>query len=466
VKIIFFILFTFGGFTLPVICKSQQLLDDSIASKLKMGVEGFMHRYNSPSIVVAIVHNREVIFSDAKGYIDLENKIPADINSVYSIQSITKVFTATMFMQLVQKGIVAIDDAVIKYVPEFKDNLNATDKNEITLLQLATHTSGLARNSPADIKFAKQIDNWLTNNTSESTITPATKKEFLQSLKFIPKQYPEYHLLSYGDRHYSNLGYSLLGIALERAAKTDYAGYIIKNICQPLKMDNSSFSVEKNNTTAKGYFYKDSLKQFIKTPTFIANSAMPAGGMYASAIDLAKFISFQLDNNSENTNTILSERNRAMMQVFNIAWKPAYPLVFHEGAMLGYRCVIVLNPELKVGWVILTNTTDFDFSRMNTYINQLITPVFAKKAITDLDKYTGTYKLSGGYDSLKIYLNGESLYSTYLQNILPDTPLISLGENRFKGQTKNSHNIVYEFISDNGLEVKALNLGQLMWMKQ
>ena len=47
--------------------------------------------------------------------------------------------------------------------------------------------------------------------------------------------------MRYGDRHYSNLGYSILGIALERAAKTDYATYIIKNICKPLKMNNTGF---------------------------------------------------------------------------------------------------------------------------------------------------------------------------------------------------------------------------------
>src|SRR4029079_1763610 len=126
-----------------------------------------------------------------------------------------------------------------------------------SLLQLATHTSGLPRNSQADIKFAKQVDRWILAGSNDSVISPATNKEFLESLRFIKKEYPEYQLLSYSDRQYSNLGYSLLGIALERAAKTKYEAYIKKEIFQPLYMNSSGFDSEplKKNTIATGYFY-------------------------------------------------------------------------------------------------------------------------------------------------------------------------------------------------------------------
>ncbi len=164
----------------------------------------------------------------------------------------------------------------------------------------------------------------------------------------------------------------------------------------------------------------------MKTPVFKPNSALYAGGMYSTATDLAKFISFQFENNSVDANKILSDDNKAMMQAFNIGWKPSYPFVTHEGAMLGYRCEIAFNPEMKIGWVILTNTTDFDFSRLNDYISRLILPIYSKKSISDLNKFTGTYQLSGGYGSLEIYLRNDSLYSTYLQNVLFRISLNSL----------------------------------------
>ena len=465
-KAILFILATVWTTLIPSVSQSQGVFNDSTIRELKKGIEGFKDRYHSPSIVVAIVHDKKIIFSEALGYVDMENKIPATIDSKYPVLSVTKTFTATMFMQLIERNIITLDEDVKKHVPEYKGSSGLTDKGRTTLFQLATHTSGLPRNSQADIKFAKQIDTWMFGTTNHATIEPATKTEFLRSLKYIQKEYPEYELLSYGDRQYSNLGYSLLGIALERAAKTDYANYVADNICKPLKMESTGFDTENlgNNILAKGYYYNDSIKDFIPTPVFKSNSALYAGGMYSTATDLAKYISFQFDTGAE-ANKVLSKENRAMMGAFKIGWKPSYPFVLHEGAMLGYRCQIIFNPDIRVGWVILTNTSDFEFSRMNEYINKLVLPYFNEKPVTDLNKYTGTYKLSGEYDSLKIYLKNGSLYSTYLQNVLPEFPLISSGNNKFKSRAKGNYSVGYDFIQGDKGEIKFLNLGQLMWVK-
>jgi CubicO group peptidase (beta-lactamase class C family) len=118
-----------------------QQLDDSITIKLRTGIEGFKERYHSPSIAVAIVHDQNIIFDYASGYIDIKNKIPATIDSRYSIQSVTKLFTATTYMQLVQKEQIRLNDKVKNYLPE----LAQSSANEITLLELATHTAGLPR---------------------------------------------------------------------------------------------------------------------------------------------------------------------------------------------------------------------------------------------------------------------------------------------------------------------------------
>lgn len=452
----------------PLVCQSQELLNDSTSKLLRLGVEGFKNRYHSPSIVVVIVHDKEIIFSESLGFVDLENKIPASIDSKYPILSLTKPFTATMLMQLKQRNVVTLDDDVKKYVPEFKGNSDFPDKSGTTLIQLATHTSGLPRNSQADINFTKQVDKWILVGTKDSTIESATKKEFLNSLKFIKPEYPKYQFLSYGDRHYSNLGYSMLGIALERAAKTDFANYVVDSICKPLNMSNTGFLTEniENNTLVKGYFYDDSINAFLKTPVFNPNSALYAGGMYSTATDLAKFLSFQFENNSGNAGKILSDDNKAMMHAFNIGWKPSYPFVTHEGAMLGYRCEIAFNPETKIGWIILTNTTDFDFSRFNEYINRLLLPIYNKKPVSGLNKFIGTYQLDGGVGSLEIYLKNDCLYSTYLQEVFFESPLIPLGNNRFKGKEKGGYSVGYEFIQDANSEIKVLNMGQLMWEKQ
>lgn len=258
----------------------------------------------------------------------------------------------------------------------------------------------------------------------------------------------------------------MLGIALERAAKAEFTEFVMREICTPLQMNNSGFDSEKSadNMLAKGYYYDDSSKQFIRTPVFQSNSALYAGGMYSTAADLAKYISFHFDKGKE-ADKILSPKNRAMMYFFKVGWKPAYPFVLHEGSMLGYRCQVAFNPDLKLGWIILTNTTDFDFSKINDYFSGLLVPVFKKKDITDLNQFTGTYKLNGGYDNLKIYHRDGRLYSTYLRDSIADLPLTPSGNNRFKAQGKGAYNIGYDFILDQQGNVRFLNLGQLMWIK-
>jgi len=454
-------------YILPNNSIAQSPLPDSVTIRLREAVKGFKERYHSPSIVVAVVHKGQIIFSEALGYADIENKIPAALDSKYPIGSVTKTFTATMLMQLVEKNVTRLDDDVKKFVPEFRGDTDLPGKSGTTLFQLATHTSGLPRNTPVDVKFAKQIDMWLLIGSKDSFVSASTKNELLQSLPYIKKEYPEYELMSYGDRHYSNLGYSILGIALERAAKIDYREYVLKNICRPLKMMNTGFGRKPadNSMMAKGYYYDETIKDFINTPAFESNSALYAGGMYSTAIDLAKYISFQFDNSSE-ANKVLSTESRAMMHSLRIAWKPNYPLVSHEGHILGYRSIATFNPELKIGWVILTNANDFEFSRINEYFNQLLSPVYQRKQDTELKKYVGRYVLEGGYDSMDLYLEDDSLYSTYLKDVLPKTALVSTGYNRFKAQGKGNYNIGYEFIEGQNGEIQMLNLGQLKWVKK
>jgi CubicO group peptidase (beta-lactamase class C family) len=451
--------------SMPARACAQNHLPDSLVKQLDASVEGFKERYHSPSIVVLVVHDQQVIYSRSLGYTDVENKMPASADAKYPILSMTKPFTATMLMQLVQRKVLKLDDNVAQYLPEFQAAVKPADRDATTLLQLATHTSGLPRNSQTDIRFTQQVDRWILAGAKDSVIAPSTKTEFLNSLKYLTYEYPKYQFLHYSDRHYSNLGYCMLGIALERASKTDYATYIVNNIFQPLGMNNSGFMTDhvNKNMLAKGYFYNEKTRAYIKAPYFQPNSTLYAGGMYTTANDLAKFLGFQFKSHFDK---ILSDDDKAMMIALNIAWKPAYPFTMHEGAMLGYRSEIAFNPGMKIGWVILTNTTDFDFSRLNDQLSKLILPVYAQKQTPGLQQYTGTYTLAHNVGSLEIYLKNDSLYSSYLKGSIPDHALVPAGRNQFQGQGRGSYHIGYEFLTNEKGEIKILNMGQLMWIKQ
>ncbi|HTR80193.1 MAG TPA: serine hydrolase domain-containing protein [Bacteroidota bacterium] len=465
-KLHFFSFLLTVGLVHSAMGQAPEAVSDSISAQLTAGIEGFKEQYHSPSFVIVIVHDTDMIYSKALGYTDLEKNIPATIDSKYPILSLTKPFTATMLMQLKERNIVGLNDDVKRYLPEYEDSADPTGVSGTTLFQLATHTAGLPRNSQADIGLAKQLDEWLVKGTNISTIAASTKNEFLTSLKFVKPEYPPFQFMRYGERHYSNLGYCMLGIALERAAGTDYASYVIANICRPLKMYSTGFIAPGVDpaTLAQGYYYDDSAKALIRAPAFEPNSAIYAGGMYSTAADLAKFIRFQLETGTASN--VLSDEDKAMMQSFHMDWISSYPFLDHDGAMLGFKCEIVFSPVMNVGWVILTNTTDFDFSGVNNCISRLILPSYRMKPITDSTKFTGTYVLAGGLDSLTISLKDGRLYSTYLEKVFAGVPLVPAGFNRFAERGRGKYNVQYDFVTDDGSNVKALNMDQMMWIKR
>jgi CubicO group peptidase (beta-lactamase class C family) len=443
---------------------AQTTLNDSISSQLKTGVKGFQDRYHSPSLVLIIVHKGKVIFSDASGYADLENKVPASVDTKFQIQSITKMFTATLAMNLWEKGVIKLDDDVRKFVPEYSVKDPEGKPGKTTFLELATHNAGLPRNSQADIEFAKQADTWMLTNKEMAYIKAPSMVEFIKSLGLASREYPEYEFKSQDTRQYSNMGYALLGLGLGRAAKIGYQGAVLNRIFRPLHLNNTGFGTVSNqdNVLATGYSYSNKEQKFIKTPDYYANAMAPAGGIYSTATDLAKFISAQF--NAENG--VLSEKSIRMMQSLGIGWQRSYPYVKHEGAMLGARTEIVIHPKLELGWAVLTNVTDFDFTRINDYVSSLVLPLFAEKPVSDLNQYVGTYSLVGGADSIKLYLKDGKLYSTYLEHVLPLQPLIFSGNNSLKSSGLNGHEINYNFITDENSKISVLNLSQLMWIKQ
>ncbi|UEG51497.1 serine hydrolase [Mucilaginibacter daejeonensis] len=442
---------------LPICSRAQTILTDSAAKQLDAAVEGFRQRYHSPSLVLVIVNDQQVVYKKASGYIDVDQEVPATVDSKYPVMSVSKLFTATMLMQLRHNKMLTLEDDVRKYVPEYP--LQGT-----TLLQLATHTAGLPRNTHADLNFTQQIDRWMLGKENINVLYPSTKQELLRSLSKIEREYPVYHFLGYSDRHYSNLGYSILGIAIERAAHTTHAEYVTSKIFRPLQMNSSGFLTgpKQQDVVAKGYVYQDSIDTYKRTPFFQPNSASYAGGIYSTGNDMAKFVSAQFKHNS----SILPDADKAMMMALNIGWKPSYPYTFHEGSILGYRSEVMISPGKKIGWVILTNSNNFEFDRVNDVIGKIMDGVVTTAPAIALTDYAGTYQLVGTQNTLKIYLKDGSLYSTYLENDIPAKPLTVSGRRAFKGAGKNGYNIIYEFLTDPNGRVTTLNMGQLMWRKQ
>ncbi|MFD2147408.1 serine hydrolase domain-containing protein [Mucilaginibacter antarcticus] len=96
-------------------------------------------------ISALIMKNDKVIWAKAFGYANRDTKKLADTGTIYRIASITKTFTATLMMMLVEDKVISLDDPAEKYVPEVKNIIGYNEDTKFTLRQLASHTSGLRR---------------------------------------------------------------------------------------------------------------------------------------------------------------------------------------------------------------------------------------------------------------------------------------------------------------------------------
>ncbi len=234
------------------------------------------------SISTAIIKNGKVIWAAAFGYATQNKDIAADTSTIYRIGSITKTFTAVILMQLVEERKVKLDDPVEKYLPEIKSLNGYSDKTIITLRQLASHTSGLKREPNMPGAALGPVDQW------ESKL-----------LSCIP--YTSF-ISSPGTRYqYSNIGYALLGLTLERASGVPYIQMVQQRIFIPLHMDNTFFSIPENKMAelAEGIInIKEDLRdQINQIPSLkgvldstLGGYTIPCGGIYSTAPDLAKFV--------------------------------------------------------------------------------------------------------------------------------------------------------------------------------
>jgi len=239
-------------------------------------------KLNYGGVTAGIIRGDQLVWTKSLGLADIENNIQANAETVYAIGSITKLFTALMLQQLVARGLVHLGDPVAMYVPEVEKIQNPfMHAAPMTLYQLATHTSGLQgndmpfppREGPGS-QWEQVLISWFPQLTFD--FEPGTRVQ------------------------YSNIGYSILGLALERAAGQPYAAYIQTEILIPLGMTHTGFELtpEMAAHVSKGYLLLpngtlgpalDPTKQPV-LPAFF----WPAGGLFSTVGDLAKFVAFEL----------------------------------------------------------------------------------------------------------------------------------------------------------------------------
>ena len=299
----------------------------------------------APGCAAAVSLNGEVVFEKAFGLADLEHDVPNTTQTIFESGSVAKQFTAAALVLLQQDGKLSIDDPVRKYIPELPDY-----GSPLTIRHLLNHTSGLRDwGTVLSLTGAGRGDRVITQDLALDVITHQ------RALDFTPGS--EYS--------YSNSGYNLAAIIIERVSKQKFPAFVEERLFKPLGMKNSSWRDDYRRIVpgrAQAYSRQGNGPWRLDMPFM---NVYGNGGMLTTVGDWMKW-NAMLDSQSLGAPLVNALETRG---VLNDGRKIAYALgltidtykamkdVAHGGATAGYQTFLARYPDNKVSVGVMCNGT-------------------------------------------------------------------------------------------------------------
>lgn len=328
-----------------------------------------VERQHVPGAVFGIIIDGDLVWLKTAGLANVKSRPPVTPDTVFRIASMTKSFTAMSILKLRDEGKLSLDDPVSKYVSSLADLPYPTkDSPALTIRHLLTHSEGFPEDNPWGDRQLAQTDEtmklWMRGGIPFSN-APGVAFE------------------------YSNYGFAILGQVVARASGKPYADYVREQILMPLGMRASTLEASQvpPDRVAPGYRWEDNAW---KDEPILAHGSFGAmGGLWTSANDLARYVSFLMSayppRDEVEKGTIKRSSAREMQQAAR--WQPAFalrntvdaPLQFgvstygyglgvtqdcrfsyvvgHGGGLPGYGSLMRWWPEHGVGMIAMGNLT-------------------------------------------------------------------------------------------------------------
>lgn len=289
--------------------------------------------------VVSIEQEDNIIFRKAFGYANLEFKIPNTIETKFLIGSNTKLFTAVAIMQLIEKNIISLDTTIDVFFPENVQYL----KKKVTIHNLLSQTGGIKDFSDLDtFKDYKVID--IDQNILLEAI-------FRESEELPTDEYK-----------YSNPGYYILGIIIEKLTGFSYKNYITKNIFVPLHMMDSSVYYQDDIIEYLATGYKKYETLMTTSRYFEMKKWSAAAGIYSTLNDINKWLIGLSCNKiltSKSFKKICSPVKKNYGYGCLIPETKNIPYIWHNGFIKGQYSYIRFYPSKNIRMQILRNSSAF-----------------------------------------------------------------------------------------------------------
>ena len=323
-----------------------------------------MEMFSVAGVTMALVDaDSGFTWTQGLGYADVAERTAVTEDTLFSIGSIAKTFTAVAIMQLVEAGVLDLDEPIITYLPEFSmlpNPLYGGDYRNITTRMLLNHTSGIQEFSGESISFSglRPIVGGEQNRMAMNNM-----------FSLLPNLYMRNQELN--NQNYNNTGYVLLGILVARltGAENYFDGFVDftqENIFYPSGMTSSSFEITPENRPRIALPYVDAE---IATD-FMYVSAAPAGSMVSNAVDMARFMHIILNSglycDDEATRILQSATIDEMITVeYGMTWGLGFMQRRHtsgvvsigHGGTLHHHTEMLLDFENSIGVFVSVNST-------------------------------------------------------------------------------------------------------------
>jgi CubicO group peptidase (beta-lactamase class C family) len=335
-------------------------------------------------ISVAVARRGQLIHEAGYGLADLENRLPTTPTTVYRVGSITKQFTAAAVMKLVEEERVRLEAPVTTYLPDYPAPPG------VTVASLLNHTSG--------VKNYTTMEKWWETMALEMAPDRLAEVFRDEPLDFSP-----------GDRFsYSNSGYALLGLLVERVSGMPFGSYLHGEVFAPLGLAATSYCDYQVLVPNRAHGYKVVDGGFVNASYVSMSQAYAAGAVCSSATDLVRWFQGLAGG------ALLSEETYELMTTparltdgseieygygLAVSFLEGRRRINHVGGTLGFSSQISHYEDEDVTIVVLTNTEganaasiESDIARVvlglgdQTTRDILLTPA-------ELDRYVGTYDL-------------------------------------------------------------------------
>jgi len=395
------------GIAGTAVAKDPPMTEAAIKALLKICVD---EQHRAPGIVVGVVDD---LGTKVVGYGKrLRGKPePVDGDTLFEIGSITKVFTTLLLQDMAEYKEVKLDDTIGKYLPRTVKTPNR-DGREITLVDLATHTSGLP-DAPDNFHPTDGDDPW-------ADYSVAQMYDFLSHYALTRAIGATYE--------YSNVGMGLLGHILALKAGTNYESLLVKRVCDPLQMKTTRLTLNDEMKSRLAHGHADC---GVPVVNWRSDALQGDGALFSSVNDMVKFLAANMGKLPSPLSAAMKKtqrplRDAALFLKVGLGWHVCSAfgvngLVWHNGGTGGYRSFIGFDPDTRRGVVVLANGAN-DVDDIGLYLTgtsdeleKFKTPrqrEVSKIDPTVFDRYVGRYKFKGTGEILTVTRDGNHLYAT------------------------------------------------------